>query len=107
MPQTLRLVRGDVLLGTIAVKPKDAKSPWQSGGFAPAPAFEDVRELFAHELRVLKANTNDDPAQWDEWEAVHARLHEPGLRLEAEDDSFIADDILIHIEGTEAWWRTD
>ena len=107
MPQTLRLVRGDVLLGTIAVKPVDAKSPWQTGGFSPAPGFEDVRELFEHELRVLKANTNDDPDQWDEWEAVHAELHDPGLRLEAEDHSFVADEILIHIDGTEAWWRIE
>ena len=107
MPQTLRLVRGDIVLGRIAVKPVDAKSPWRSGGFDPAPEFEGVRDLFEHELRVLRANTNDDPDQWEEWEAVNAEIHEPGLRLEAEDRSFVADEILIHIDGAEAWWRVE
>ena len=107
MPQTLRLVRGDVVLGRIAVKPPDPKSPWHSGGFAPSPEFEEVRDLFDHELRVLRANTNDDPEQWEEWEAVHAEIHEPGLRLEAEDRSFVADQILLHIDGAEAWWRIE
>lgn len=107
MPQSLRLVRGDVLLGRIDPKPADAKSPWQTGGFEPAPGFESVRELFAHELRVLKANTHDDPDQWEEWEAVHAELHEPGLRLESEDHALVADEILIHIDGAEAWWRVE
>lgn len=93
------------MLGTIAVNPVDADPPWHSGAFAPAPDFEDVRGLFDHELRLLRANTSDDPAQWEDWEAAHAELHEPGLRLEAEDKSFFADEILIHIEGSEAWWR--
>lgn len=107
MPRTLRLVRGDAVLGTIAVKPVDADSPWLTGGFRPSPEFESVRDLFEQELRLLRANTNDDPAQWDEWEAVHAELHDPGLRLEAEDRSFVADEILIHIDGSEAWWRSE
>jgi hypothetical protein len=105
VPGTLRLVRGDVVLGTIAVNPSDPDSPWESGVFKPSAEFEAVRDLFEHELRVLRANTTDDPEQWDEWEAAHAELHDPGLRLEAEDKSFVADEILIHIDGEEAWWR--
>jgi hypothetical protein len=107
MPGKLQLMRGDVMLGTIAVKPVDSGSPWRSGGFQPSPAFDSVKDLFEHELRLLRANTADDPAQWDAWEDVHAELHDPGLRLEAEDKSFVADEILIHIEGSEAWWRGD
>jgi hypothetical protein len=107
MPKTLRLLRGNVLLGTITAKPADSGSPWRSGAFHPAAEFENVRGLFDEELRLLKANTADDPAQWDEWESVHAELHDPGMRLEAEDKSYIADDMLIHIDGSEAWWRSD
>jgi hypothetical protein len=107
IPKTLRLVRGGVVLGTIDVKPADPQSPWRTGAFKPSAEFEPVRELFEHELRVLRANTTDDPEQWDEWEAVHAELHDPGMRLESEDRSFVADEILIHIDGKEAWWRAD
>ena len=46
-------------------------------------------------------------AQWDDWEAVHSELHEPGLRLQSRDNSYEADEILIHIDGTEAWWRSE
>jgi hypothetical protein len=106
MPGTLELVRGNDVLGTIDVKPGDADLPWYSGVFHPSPGFESVRDLFEHELQLLRANTTDDSAQWDDWEAVHAELHEPGLRLRNTDTSFTADDILIHIDGTEAWWRS-
>ena len=107
MPGTLQLIRGDALLGTIDVKPAEAGSPWSSGTFHPMPAFEDVRELFQYELELLRANTSNDSAQWDDWEAAHAELHEPGLRLLAPDKTYEADEILIHIDGAEAWWRTE
>jgi len=105
IPDTLRLVRGGVMLGTISMKPLDPDSPWRTGAFAPSPDYESVRELFEHELRLLQANTSDDPEQWEDWEAVHEELHEPGLHLEAADKSVVADDILIHIDGNEVWWR--
>ena len=107
MPHTLELVRGDAVLGTIDVKPGDGDLPWRSGAFHAAPAFEAVRALFEQELRMLQDNTDDDDAQWDDWEAVHAELHEPGLRLRAADQSFADDEILIHIKGSEAWWRSE
>jgi hypothetical protein len=107
MPPTLELVRGTVVLGTIQVKPGDSDFPWYSGVFQPAPGFGAVRDLFDQELRLLRENTTDDSAQWDEWEAVHAELHEPGLRLQAPDSSYAAHEILIHIDGSEAWWRSE
>ena len=105
VPGILELVRGSVVLGTIAVKPGEGDSPWHSGAFHPSAAFEAVRGLFDHELRLLRDNTADDPAQWEAWESAHAELHEPGLRLQAADKSYAADEILIHIQGSEAWWR--
>jgi len=107
VPATLDLIRGTTVLGTIEVKPREADSPWYSGAFHPTAAFEEVREIFAHELKLLQANTEDDSAQWDEWEAVHEELHEPGLRLLSPDKVYEADEILIHIDGAEAWWRIE
>jgi hypothetical protein len=107
LPPTLELVRGAALLGTIEVKPGDGDFPWHSGAFHPAPGFEAVRGLFELELRMLRENADDDDAQWEEWEDVHAELHGPGLRLQAADRTYAADEILIHIDGAEAWWRSE
>lgn len=95
------------MLGTIDVKPGEADLPWRSGAFHPAPAFESVRKLFELELRLLRDNSTDDSEQWDDWEDVHAQLHEPGVRLQSADGSCVADEILIHINGAEAWWRSE
>jgi hypothetical protein len=105
IPGTLNLVRGDTVLGTIAVNHGEADFPWFSGAFTAAPEFEAVRKLFERELQLLRANTDNDSATWDDWEAVHAELHDPGLFLFAPDSGYKADDILIHINGSEAWWR--
>ena len=107
MPDTLNLVRGRTVLGTIAVNRGGADYPWFSGAFAAAPEFEEVRELFERELELLRGNSNDDPATWDDWESVHAELHDPGLFLCTPDSSYRAEEILIHINGSEAWWRTE
>ena len=107
LPETLELVRGDAVLGTIVVKPGEGDYPWYSGAFHPSAAFEPVRDLFEQELGLLRANTSNDSAQWEDWEAVHAELHEPGLRLRSSDRSYEADEILIHIDGVEAWWRNE
>lgn len=107
VPAVLELIRGTSVLGTIDVKPREPDSPWYSGAFHPAPAFEEARELFVLELQLIQANTADDSAQWDNWEAVHEELHGPGLRLLSPDKVYEADEILIHIDGAEAWWRIE
>ena len=105
MPSTLELVRGQSLLGTIVVRPGEKDYPWYSGTFTPTEAFEPVRELFAEELELLQANTDDDDAQWDVWEDLHSELHGPGMMLRSLDGKFEAKEILVHVNGTEAWWR--
>ena len=67
----------------------------------------EVRALFAQELALLKANEADDQAQWDDWEEIYETLVEPGLRLRAADGAFLEGELLIHIDGTDAWWRTE
>ena len=105
MPNTLSLVRGETVLGSIDVNPGAADFPWFSGVFHASPEFEEVRHLFDRELQLLRANSADDSAVWDEWEAVHAELHDPGVRLCSVDSDYVAEEILIHINGAEAWWR--
>jgi hypothetical protein len=106
LPPSLDLLRGEVLLGRIDVKPGGADGPWSSGTFHPAPQFASVRDLFARELALLKANENDDAAQWDDWEAVYDELAAPGLRLFTEEAGGAGhEELIIHIDGAEAWWR--
>jgi hypothetical protein len=107
LPKTLELVRGNALLGTIDVKPGEDDLPWSSGAFHPSAEYEAVRGLFERELHLLQANNDDNAEQWDEWEAVHAELHEPGIRLQSADKTYAAEELLIHIDGEEAWWRSD
>jgi hypothetical protein len=105
LPNTLSLIRGDTILGSIDVNPGNGDFPWFSGVFHAAPEFEEVRHLFDRELQLLRANSTDDSAAWEEWEAVHAELHDPGVRLCSSDSDYVAEEILIHINGTEVWWR--
>ena len=71
------------------------------------PEFATVRDLFARELALLRANENDDAAQWDDWEEVYETLVEPGLKLRGAEGVLGGGDLLIHIDGNEAWWRSD
>ena len=105
IPASLDFLRGEVLLGRIDVKPNGGDPPWSSGTFHPTPEFAGVREMFARELALLKANEADDAAQWDTWEALYDALAAPGLRLRTADGGFEDGELLIHIDGTDAWWR--
>ena len=106
LPDTLNLIRGDTVIGRIGSEPR--RGGISRGTAAPSirrSEYEDVRALFERELRLLRANSSNDSGAWDDWEAIHAELHDPGLRLSAPDSSYVADEILIHINGAEAWWR--
>jgi hypothetical protein len=107
MPASLDLVRGETLLGRIDVKPGGGDAPWSSGVFHPTTEFGPVRELFVRELAMLRANEADDSAQWDDWEAVYDELVGPGLKLRTAEGGIEDGDLLIHIDGADAWWRTD
>jgi hypothetical protein len=103
IPGTLDLVRGDKILGTVVVDAAACDFPWYAGSFKPTEDFEAVRELFEGELALLRANTDDK--SWDEWEAMYDELSDPGLRLQSRDGGYVADGLIIHVSGAEAWWR--
>ncbi|MFI6939680.1 hypothetical protein ACIBI4_10430 [Streptomyces sp. NPDC050418] len=89
-----RLMRGDVLLGSIVVD--EADFPWRYGRFTAEPEFEEVRPWFEAVLAVLEAE------DYDRFDAVYASI--------AEELTFLAPagpvtDFLLHIEGERAWFR--
>jgi hypothetical protein len=105
VPKSLELLRGGALLGTIELDAAHSDFPWYGGTFKPSSAYEAVRDLFERELEILRANKDDDNAQWDEWESIYAELSEPGLHLQSADGSYMAGELLIHVDGSNVWWR--
>lgn len=78
------------------------KFPCHQGVFRPAPAFEEVRPLFARELELLNAD------RMDEWEAVWTAIFDLGVKLRpasARDASEDISEFILHLDGSEAWWR--
>jgi hypothetical protein len=73
--------------------------PWLHARLEPDTAFEQVRSMFEHELRLLD-HLDDNPACW---EAAYRRIQQT-LRLIAPDGQPVPE-FLLHIEGTHAWWR--
>ncbi len=88
------------MLGTVARDPALDDFPWQVGVFSPASGFAGVQELFVQELRLLDAD------RMDEWQEVWDLLAEPGLRLEPEAGGELLTEVLIHVSGSKAWWRS-
>ena len=94
------LYRGEKLLGVITYDHCD--QPWEYGLFEPAPAFEQVRGLFAQEVELL----HHGGIQSGEWEKVWRQIKEPGLRLLSEQTGHPEwTDILVHIDDKQVSWR--
>jgi hypothetical protein len=69
--------------------------PWLNARVEPGDGFEDLRPMFAEELRRL-----DDDESWEEaYDAVRAAVT---LRYP---DGRDVPEFLLHVEGGEAWWR--
>ncbi|MFN7971779.1 MAG: hypothetical protein U0166_05450 [Acidobacteriota bacterium] len=73
--------------------------PWLHGRYETTPAFEEVRALFERELALMEA---DD---WGAWDEVWAQIEAPGLVLRYADGRPDALGLVIHFDGSEAWWR--
>jgi hypothetical protein len=96
---TYDLYRGDDRLGTVTMKSELCDFPWYGGSFQAAPAYAAVKQLFSEELRLLQAD------EMDAWEEVWAEIEEPGLKLLPTDGGAAISELLIHLDGEEAWWR--
>jgi len=93
------LIRGTKNLGTITHISDDF--PWHQGSFNPTENFEDVKQLFDEELRIVESDDLDN----DKWENIWSKIIEPGLRLVSLDQNKEMNDFLIHIDGEETRWR--
>lgn len=98
--QAYRLYRGTDFLGTAVLKDELCDFPWYGGQFEAAPAFAAVEALFEEELRLLEADETDG------WEDVWARIAEPGLVLLPAAGGEAISDLVVHIEGAHARWRS-
>ncbi len=92
-----QLLRGDELLAELVVTGGDF--PWLNAEVRPAAGFAEVRPLFDDELRLLEV-LDEDP---EPWEAAYRRIR-TAVRLVAP-DGLPVPEFLLHIQGTDAWWR--
>jgi hypothetical protein len=91
------LRRGDQLVAELVVTGGDF--PWLSATVRATPAFDELRPLFAEELRLLDRLDQDVEA----WEAAYDRIRQEVI-LERP-DGFAVPEFLLHIDGQDAWWR--
>ncbi len=91
------LLRGQTRLGVLRLV--DVDQPWFECTFEPTAAFEQVRELFYEERRLLEVG---DMGAWSSaWERIAAQQ----LALEPLDGSGRVDEFLLHIDGETARLR--
>jgi len=93
------LYRGDILLGVVNHTHDDF--PCHKGSFEPSQDFASVKALFDKEISILESDNCD----LDEWEAAWTIITAPGLRLVPVGGGNTISEPLIHIDGTETWWR--
>lgn len=73
--------------------------PWLNARLVARPDFEQVRDLFRAELRLLDG-IDDDVEAWERaYDAVASRV---ALRYPSGHD---VPEFLLHIDGHQAWWR--
>ncbi|GAA2743340.1 MULTISPECIES: hypothetical protein [Kitasatospora] len=89
-----RLLRGDELLGEIAVDQADF--PWLNGRFHPTPAFAGVRPLFDRTRELA------DAEQWEEFDLAYDLIADT-LTLAAPAGPVA--EFLLHIDGDRASFR--
>jgi hypothetical protein len=74
----------------------DRDFPWLYARIEPRPGLDEVRPLFAEELRLLEEEV-------EAWERAYAEVADVvALRYP---DSRDVPEFLLHVEGAEAWWR--
>jgi len=95
--ESVYLVRGDEMLGTLEVDHLDF--PWVMCSFVPSPTFVEVKPFFDHELRLLNEES------MDAWGAAYGEIVALGLQLVDASRGAALKVFLLHIEGTDAWFR--
>lgn len=91
---TWRVMRRSTLIGTITVTENDF--PWLRGRFAAEPVFAEVKPWFDEVLAIMEA---DD---FERFDAAYDRIPQ---ELTLVSPSGPVADFLLHIDGSEAWFR--
>jgi hypothetical protein len=94
---TWQLLRGDQIVADLIVYGGDF--PWVNARLEPKEGFEEIRPIFEDELRLLDADDENVEA----WEQAYYRVRSE-VKL-AHPDGHLVPEFLLHIDGTEAWWR--
>ncbi|XVU20958.1 hypothetical protein ACQPZJ_27225 [Actinoplanes sp. CA-054009] len=94
--QLRRRADGRVLADLVVT---DADFPWLYARVDGRPGLDEVRPLFAEELRLLE-QVDENVEAWERaYDAVAA-----AVALRSPDRADVAE-FLLHLDGDEAWWR--
>ena len=97
-PEVWRLVDHDgSTLADLVVTDHDF--PWLRARVESTGGFDRVRDLFEDEIRLLNAQ----PEDWDAWGRAEAAIRGAVRLVDPQGTS--VPEFLLHIEGTDAWWR--
>ena len=97
MATEYQLKRGNDLLGRLSAYTSDF--PWVNCKFEPTASFTELRPLFDEELRLLDS---EDIVAWEE---SYEKIRALNLRLVAMNGGDEIGELLLHIDGDEAWFR--
>ena len=94
---TWHLLRGGEVVADLIVYGGDF--PWVNARLDPKQGFEEIRPMFEEELRLVDAHDENIQA----WEQAYDRVRSE-VKL-AHPDGHLVSEFLLHIDGTDAWWR--
>jgi hypothetical protein len=97
MGERWALMRGPTRLGVLRVV--DVDQPWFECAFEPTAVFEQVRELFEEEQRLLDAD------ELDAWARAWERISVQRLVLEPLDGGARVEEFMLHVDGQTARLR--
>jgi hypothetical protein len=95
----LELRKGNAVLGTLTITEQDMF--WFTCDFVPTPAFEEYRQIFAEEFRLLNDGAGADKL----WEEIYEKITELKLSLLIGNKFDNENHFLLHILDTEASFR--
>lgn len=98
----LQLKQGSAILGNLHLVKVD--QPWFFCKFTPTADFREFEELFHREVTLLNTGFVNK-SQEEEWDAVVDTIDTLNLTLEDKNDKTTIKDFLLHIDGSEAWFR--
>ena len=95
--ETWQLQCDGILLGTLTLR--ELSQPWFFCAFAPTQLYEGYQQLFENEVKML------DTGIIKQWEKAYKPIEKLNLRLYSNKNNKYLPKCLLHIDGSEAWFR--